>query len=39
LKRQPRLLARPDVFLPYNREEDVLPSAQAITAAARELLA
>ena len=39
LKRQPKLLARPDAFLPYNREEDALPSAEAIAAAARELLA
>lgn len=39
LKRQPALLARPDTFLPYNREEDVLPSAEKIAAALRELLA
>jgi pyruvate dehydrogenase E1 component beta subunit len=39
LKRQPRLLARPDTFLPYNREENVLPSVDSIVAAARELLA
>ncbi len=39
LKRQPALLARPDTFLPYNREEDVLPSAETIAAALRELLA
>lgn len=39
LKRQPVLLARPDTFLPYNREEDVLPSAEKITAAVTELLA
>ncbi len=38
LKRQPVLLARPDAFLPYNREEDVLPSAEKIAAALRELL-
>ncbi|MCW5772110.1 MAG: hypothetical protein KIT16_10780 [Rhodospirillaceae bacterium] len=38
LKRQPVLLARPDQFLPYNREEDVLPSADAIARAARALL-
>src|SRR6185503_18388125 len=39
LKRQPVLLARPDTFLPYNREEDVLPSAEKITATLRNLLA
>jgi pyruvate/2-oxoglutarate/acetoin dehydrogenase E1 component len=39
LKRQPMLLARPDTFLPYNREEDVLPSAEKIAAALAELLA
>jgi pyruvate/2-oxoglutarate/acetoin dehydrogenase E1 component len=39
LKRPPMLLARPDTFLPYNREEDVLPSAEKIAAALRELLA
>ncbi len=39
LKRPPVLLARPDTFLPYNREEDVLPSAESIAAALRELLA
>lgn len=39
LKRQPMLLARADTFLPYNREEDVLPSADKIAAALRELLA
>jgi pyruvate/2-oxoglutarate/acetoin dehydrogenase E1 component len=39
LKRQPALLARPDAFLPYNREEDVLPSAETIAAALRALLA
>ena len=38
LKRQPALLVRPDQFLPYNREEDVLPSADAIASAARKLL-
>lgn len=38
LKRQPALLARPDQFLPYNREEDVLPDADAIAAGARRLL-
>jgi len=38
LKRQPALLARADKFLPYNREEDVLPSAHAIAAAARDLV-
>jgi pyruvate/2-oxoglutarate/acetoin dehydrogenase E1 component len=38
LKRQPRLLARPDSFLPYNREEDVLPSADSIARAVRALL-
>lgn len=35
----PKLLARADTFLPYNREEDVLPSAEAIAAATRALLA
>ena len=39
LKRPPRLLARADTFLPYDREEDVLPGADAIVAAARELAA
>ena len=39
MKQQPKLLARPDAFLPYNREEDALPSAEAIAAAARKLLA
>ena len=39
LKRQPMLLARPDTFLPYNREEDMLPSAEKIAAALGELLA
>lgn len=39
LKRQPKLLARPDTFLPYNREEELLPSAEKIAAALRELLA
>jgi pyruvate/2-oxoglutarate/acetoin dehydrogenase E1 component len=39
LKQPPALLARPDRFLPYNREEDVLPDAAAIAAAARRLLA
>lgn len=39
LKRQPVLLARPNTFLPYNREEDVLPSAEKIAAALRGLLA
>jgi pyruvate/2-oxoglutarate/acetoin dehydrogenase E1 component len=39
LKRQPMLLARPDSFLPYNREEDLLPSAERIAAALGELLA
>jgi acetoin:2,6-dichlorophenolindophenol oxidoreductase subunit beta len=39
LQRQPMLLARPDTFLPYNREEDVLPSAEKIAAALRALLA
>jgi pyruvate dehydrogenase E1 component beta subunit len=38
LKRPPALLARPEQFLPYNREEDVLPDAGAIAAAARRLL-
>jgi pyruvate dehydrogenase E1 component beta subunit len=38
LKRQPKLLARPEGFLPYNREEDVLPDAKAIAAAARDLM-
>jgi pyruvate/2-oxoglutarate/acetoin dehydrogenase E1 component len=38
LKRQPVLLARPDTFLPYNREEDVLPSEEKIAAALRGLL-
>lgn len=38
LKRQPVLLARADKFLPYNREEDALPSAGAIAAAARGLV-
>jgi pyruvate/2-oxoglutarate/acetoin dehydrogenase E1 component len=38
LKRQPMLLARRDTFLPYNREEDVLPSAEKIAAGLRELL-
>jgi pyruvate dehydrogenase E1 component beta subunit len=39
LKRPPMLLARPDTFLPYNREEDVLPSAEKIAASLGELLA
>ena len=39
LKRQPALLARPDSFLPYNREEDVLPSTEKIVAALHGLLA
>ena len=39
LKRPPALLARADTFLPYNREEDVLPSAEKIADALRELLA
>jgi pyruvate/2-oxoglutarate/acetoin dehydrogenase E1 component len=38
LKRQPKLLARPEGFLPYNREENVLPDAKAIAAAARDLM-
>lgn len=39
LKRPPVLLARPDTFLPYNREEDLLPSAEKIATALWELLA
>jgi hypothetical protein len=38
LKRQPKLLARTDSFLPYNREEDLLPDADGIAAAARALM-
>ena len=38
LKRQPKLLARADQFLPYNREEDVLPSADTIAEAVRALV-
>jgi len=38
LKRQPVLLARADTFLPYNREEDALPSIDAIGEAVRRLL-
>jgi pyruvate dehydrogenase E1 component beta subunit len=38
LERQPKLLARADSFLPYNREEDLLPDADAIAAAARALM-
>jgi len=38
LKRQPKLLARADSFLPYNREEDVLPSVTDIVAAAHDLM-
>ena len=38
LERQPKLLARADSFLPYNREEDLLPSAADIAGAVRDLL-
>ena len=38
LKRQPKLLARPDGFIPYNREEDVLPSIKSIATAVRGLM-
>lgn len=38
LKQPPALLARPNTFLPYNREEDLLPSANAIADGVRALL-
>jgi pyruvate/2-oxoglutarate/acetoin dehydrogenase E1 component len=38
LEGQPKLLARADSFLPYNREEDLLPSAADIAGAVRDLL-
>jgi pyruvate dehydrogenase E1 component beta subunit len=39
LRCAPRLLARPDGFLPYVREEDFLPDAAGVARAATELLA
>ncbi len=38
LLRSPKLLSRADTFLPFLREEDHLPTAQQIVAAARKLL-